>query len=45
MMQFLMKRSYELGLKQPILLSSPEAEQLYGEIGFEKVFDIQIYAR
>ena len=45
MMEFLMKRSYELGLKQLVLLSSPEAEQLYGDLGFKKVFDVEIYSR
>jgi hypothetical protein len=45
MMQFLMKHSHELGLKQLVLLSSPEAEQLYGNLGFKKAFDIEIYSR
>jgi hypothetical protein len=45
MMQFLMKRAYELGLKQVVLLSSPEAEQTYKSLGFKTVFDIEVYAR
>lgn len=45
MMQFLMHRSYELNLKQLIVLSSPEAEELYTNLGFENLFNIEIYSR
>lgn len=45
MMQFLMQRSYELKLTQLIVLSSPEAEKLYGSLGFENVCNIEIYSR
>ena len=45
MMQFLMQRAYALRLKQVIVLSSPEAEPLYTDLGFHKVFDIDIYSR
>lgn len=45
MMQFLMKRSYDLGLKELIVLSSPEAEELYRNLGFKKTLDIEIYSR
>jgi hypothetical protein len=45
MMQFLMQRAQDLHLKQVIVLSSPEAEQLYTNLGFRKAFDIEVYAR
>lgn len=45
MMEFLMKRAHDLGLEKLILLSSPVAEKLYSDLGFEKCFDIEIYAR
>lgn len=44
-MEFLMHRASELHLKQLVLLSSPVAEKLYNNLGFEKVFDIEIHAR
>lgn len=45
MMEFLMQRASELHLRELILLSSPEAEKLYHNLDFEKIFDIEIYAR
>lgn len=45
MVRFLMHRSRELGLKRVIVLSSPEGEELYGGLGFENVFNIDIYAK
>jgi len=45
MMTFLMHRGNELGLKQLVLMSSPVAEKLYSDLGFEKIFDIEIYSR
>jgi N-acetylglutamate synthase-like GNAT family acetyltransferase len=45
MMRFLMQRSHKLGLKRLIVLSSPEAEELYADLGFENVFNIEIYSR
>ena len=45
MMRFLMCRSSELGLKRLITLSSPEAEELHTTLGFEKAFDIEVYAK
>lgn len=45
MMLFLMKRAYELGLKDLILGASPASKKLYFDIGFEKQFDIEVYAR
>jgi ribosomal protein S18 acetylase RimI-like enzyme len=45
MMTFLMKRAYEMGLEELVLFSSPMAEKLYFSLGFEKILDIEIYAR
>src|SRR5690606_2049485 len=45
MMEFLMQRANELHLQQLVLLSSPIAEKLYHNLGFQKIFDIDIYAR
>ena len=45
MTEFLMRRSAELQLKELVLLSSPEGEELYGDLGFTKVFDIEIYSQ
>lgn len=45
MMEFLMQRANELYLKQLVLLSSPVAEKLYKNLEFEKVFEIEMYAR
>jgi GNAT superfamily N-acetyltransferase len=45
MMEFLMHRAAELHLKQLVLLSSPVAEKLYKDLGFEKTYDIEMYAR
>lgn len=45
MMEFLMHRANELRLKQLVLLSSPVAEKLYSDLGFEKIFDVEMYAR
>lgn len=44
-MQFLMNRAYSLGLFQLVLLSSPSAEQFYLDLGFEKTFDIDVFAK
>lgn len=43
MMEFLMQRARELHLEQIVLLSSPIAEKLYLDLGFKKIFDIDIY--
>lgn len=45
MMQFLMHRAYELGLERLIVLSYPEAEELYNNLGFETLFNVEIYSR
>lgn len=45
MMGFLMQRANELHLTQLVLLSAPETEKLYRDLGFVKVFDVEIYAR
>lgn len=45
MTQFLIRRSLELHLDELVLLSSPEGEELYADLGFNKVFDIEIYGR
>lgn len=44
-MQFLMNRAYSLDIHQLVLLSSPSAEQFYLDLGFEKAFDIDVYAK
>lgn len=44
-MHFLMHRAHFLGLKQLVLLSSPLAKMLYLRLGFEQVFDIDVYAK
>lgn len=46
MMQFLMNRAHQLGLEYLILMSSSlEGEKLYTDLGFQKAFDVEIYAR
>ena len=45
MMRFLMGRAQHLHLEHLILLSSPQAKTFYRNLGFEKIFDIDIYAR
>jgi len=45
LMQFLMRRAKELGLEHLLLISSPAAEKMYNQLGFEKKLDIEIYAR
>lgn len=45
MMRFLMHRAHTLGLDWLITLSSPEGEDLYAHLGFEKVFPIEVWAR
>lgn len=45
MMQFLMHRADELGLKQVVLLSAPMTGELFRSLGFVKVCDIKIFAR
>jgi len=42
---FLMNRARELGVEKVVLLSSPAAEKLYSNLGFQKCFDIEIYAQ
>lgn len=44
MMAFLMCRAGELKLSKLVLLSSPELEQMYTSLGFEKAFDVEIFA-
>ena len=45
MMQFLMHRAYELNLERLIVLGYPEAEELYNHLGFETLFNVEIYSR
>lgn len=45
MMQFLMHRAYELNLERLIVLSYPEAEELYNQLGFETLFNVEVYSR
>lgn len=45
MMQFFMLRAHDLKLKKLIVLSSPEAEDLYSNLGFKNIFNIDIYWR
>ena len=45
MMEFLMHRAFQLHLERLVLLSSPESEKLYLNLGFNTVFNIDIYAR
>jgi hypothetical protein len=45
MIQFLMRRAHERGLKRLIVLSYPEAASLYADLGFEMLFDVRIYSR
>lgn len=44
MMQFLMHRAHELGLERLIVLSYPEAEEMYRELGFETLFNVEVYS-
>ena len=43
--QFLIQKAYDLEIQKLILLSSPQAEKIYSDLGFKKVFDVQIYAQ
>lgn len=43
--QAMMRRAYELRLEDLVLQSSPEAEKLYSNLGFKKVFEIELYIR
>lgn len=45
MMLFLMNEAHQRGLEYLVLLSSPEAEKMYIDLGFQKAFDVEIYAR
>lgn len=45
MMKFLMQRAHALQLKELVLLSSPDGKKLYSNLGFKKVYDIEMYAR
>ncbi len=45
LMQFLMHRAHERGLERLIVLSYPEAEKSYQDLGFETLFDVEIYCR
>jgi hypothetical protein len=45
MMRFLMHRATTLGVEKLIVLSSPEGQKLYGDLGFELLFDVEIYAK
>ena len=45
MMQFLMHRAYQLELERLIVLSYPEAQELYSELGFVTLFDVKIYSQ
>lgn len=44
MIQFLMRRAFEKGLKRLIVLSYPEAIEMYSSLGFEALFDVQVYS-
>ena len=44
-MEFLMNRAQQLGLEYLVLLSSPEAEKMYLDLGFQKALDVEIYVR
>lgn len=44
MMEFLMNRAAHLSLETLVLFSSPVAEKLYTNLGFQKCFDIEIFA-
>jgi ribosomal protein S18 acetylase RimI-like enzyme len=41
--QHLMRRAYELRMQHVVLLSSPLAEKLYADLGFEKTEDVTLY--
>jgi N-acetylglutamate synthase-like GNAT family acetyltransferase len=43
--QYIMKRASELQLEKVMLRSSPAAEKMYASLGFQKLFDIDIYTR
>ena len=43
--QHVMKRAHDLHLEKIMLRSSPAAEKLYIGLGFQKLFDIDIYTR
>lgn len=43
--QFLMHRAFELNLERLIVLSSPEGEEQYTQLGFKNNFDIRIYSK
>ncbi len=45
MMQYLMNRASEHGLKKLILYSSHVAEKLYRNLGFQKIGEAEIYIR
>lgn len=45
MMEFLMHKAHQYNLEKIVLLSSPEAESLYLNLGFKKSHDIDIYVR
>lgn len=44
-MRFVKGRAHELGLERLIVLSSPEGEKLYADLGFENLLPIEIFAR
>lgn len=43
MMQFLMRRAYDLKIKRLVLRSAPGVELFYQKLGFIKYFDIEIF--
>ena len=45
MMQFLMQKASDRGLKKLVLHSSHVAEKLYLNLGFQKIDDVEIYIR
>jgi ribosomal protein S18 acetylase RimI-like enzyme len=45
MMQFIMNKASEKGLKKLVLHSSHVAEKLYHSLGFQKIDDVEIYYR
>ena len=45
MMKFLMHRAHALGMHRLVLVGAPDSSKLYSDLGFSKLFDIDIYAR
>ncbi len=43
--RFLMAKAAAKGIEELHLLSSPQAEKMYGKLGFKTLFEIEMYAR